>query len=373
MKRRDFIYKSIGAAAGVALLPSFLSCSSSKNDIAFIERILPAPIGGGYQDPDFWVWGSSVVKGEDGRYHMFASRWSRKLNFGNWVTSSEVVHAVADTPVGPYETVDVVLPARGKEYWDGMCTHNPRVVKYGKQYLLYYFGTTYDFEQPTAGNAKVSSENWNKAWMNKRIGVATSDSVYGPWKRLDQPILEPREGNWDASITSNPAPVVNEKTGEILLMYKSSTGEPNSPLLLGVSKASNPEGPYERLSDEPIFNFKTEDSKRVDLEDPYIWWNGDQYEAIIKDRSGVLCGEEGGGVHAWSKDGVEWNLFKNPLAYSRKVLWDDGTTTYQNHFERPFLLIEDGVPTHFFAATGNGKKAWSFTKTWNMVIPLKKE
>ncbi|WP_372753922.1 hypothetical protein, partial [Labilibaculum sp.] len=71
--------------------------------------------------------------------------------------------------------------------------------------------------------------------------------------------------------------------------------------------------------------------------------------------------------------GVEWNLFKNPLAYSRKVLWDDGTTTYQNHFERPFLLIEDGVPTHFFAATGNGKKAWSFTKTWNMVIPLKKE
>jgi hypothetical protein len=371
MKRRDFICKSIGAAAGVALLPSFLSCASQNKNIAFIDRILPAPIGGGYQDPDYWVWGSSVIKGEDNRYHMFASRWSRKLNFGNWVTSSEVVHAVADTPVGPYETVGLVLPARGKEYWDGMCTHNPRIVKYGKQFLLYYFGTTYDFEQPTAEHPKVSGENWNKAWMNKRVGVAISDSVYGPWKRLDQPILEPRKGHWDASITSNPAPVVNEKTGEILLMYKSSTGEENAPLLLGVSKATSPEGPYERLSEEPIFNFETADNERIDLEDPYIWWNGDQYEAIIKDRSGVLCGEEGGGLHAWSKDGVDWKLFENPQAYSRKVLWDDGTTSYQNHFERPFLLIEDGVPTHFFAATGNGSKAWSFTKTWNMVIPLK--
>ena len=53
------------------------------------------------------------------------------------------------------------------------------------------------------------------------------------------------------------------------------------------------------------------------------------------------------------------------------MLWNDGTTSHQNHFERPFLLIEDGVPTHLFAATGTGPKAWNFDKTWNMVIPLK--
>ncbi len=369
----DLILKRLGIAPVAIILVILSSCchEAKKKDVAFVDRIQAAPIGGGYQDADYWVWGSSVIKGEDNRYHMFASRWSRNLNFGNWVTSSEVVHAVADTPVGPYTTVGVALLARGKEYWDGMCTHNPRIVKYKDQYLLYYFGTTYDFEKPTPENPKVSGDNWVKAWRNKRIGVAISNSVNGPWKRLDKPVIEPRKGYWDASITSNPSPVVNDKTGEILLMYKSSADTTNAPLRLGVSKALVPEGPYERLSDEPILMFETKENEHIDLEDPYVWWNGEKYEAIIKDRTGVICGEEGGGVHAWSNDGVKWELFDNPKAYSRTVLWDDGTTSYQNHFERPFLLIEDGVPTYFFAATGDGEKAWSFTKTWNMVIPLK--
>ncbi len=370
MKRRNFIVKTIGVTVVFTLLSTIFSCQVTNKDIAFVDRILSAPKNGGYQDSAYWVWGSSVIKGEDGRYHMFASRWPRNVNFGNWVTSSEVVHAVADTPVGPYKTVDVALPARGKEYWDGMCTHNPRIVKYKDQYLLYYFGTTYDFEKPTPKDPKVSGGNWVKAWRNKRIGVAISNSINGPWKRLDKPVIEPRKGHWDASITSNPSPVVNNKTGEILLMYKSSADTSNAPLLLGVSKAYKPEGPYERLSEKPILMFETDANEHIDLEDPYVWWNGEKYEAIIKDRSGIICGEEGGGVHCWSKDGEKWQLFDNPKAYSRSIKWDDGTTSYQNHFERPFLLIEDGVPTHFFAATGNGDRPWSFDKTWNMVIPL---
>lgn len=371
MRRRNFIKNSLHLFAGAAIMPQLMSYKNLPSETAFIDRILPAPNNGGYQDPDYWVWSSSVVKGEDNRYHMFASRWSNKVSFGNWVTNSEVVHAVADTPIGPYKTVEVVLPVRGKQYWDGMCTHNPRVIKYGNKFLLYYFGTTYDFDQPTPENAEVSKENWDKAWMNKRIGVAISDSVYGPWKRLDKPVIEPRPDSWDASITSNPAPVVNEKTGEILLMYKSSTNGLIPPLLLGVSRATKPEGPYERLSDEPIFRFETAENNLIDVEDPYIWHTGKRYEAILKDRSGEICGEEGGGIHVWSDDGVQWQLFDKLKAYSRDVLWEDGSITHQNHFERPFLLIEDGVPTHLFAATGNGEKAWSFDKTWNMVIPLK--
>jgi hypothetical protein len=373
MKRRNFINKSLLTATGLTLLPPVFGYNRAANSVAFIDRILPAPKNGGYQDPDYWVWGSSVIKGEDGKYHMFASRWLKKLGFGKWVTNSEVVHAVADTPIGPYKTLEVVLPVRGKEYWDGMCTHNPRVVKYGDKFLLYYFGNTYNFRQPTVENTALDREDRRNAWMNKRIGVAISNSVYGPWKRLDKPVIEPRPGKWDSSITSNPAPVVNEKTGEILLMYKSSSKGMEPPLLLGVSKATNPEGPYERLSEEPIFRFETPGNNRIDVEDPYIWWTGTQYEAIIKDRSGEICGTDGGGIHAWSKDGVKWQLFEKFKAYTRDVLWDDGTTTHQNHFERPFLLIEDGVPTHLFAATGTGPKPWSFDKTWNMVIPLKTE
>lgn len=371
MNRRIFLNNSLITAAGLSVLPSLNSCTSGKGSSAFIDRILPAPKNGGFQDPDYWIWGASVIKGEDGKYHMFASRWPKTVNFGNWVTNSEVVHAIAETPVGPYEALEVVLPTRGKEFWDGMCTHNPRVIKYKDQYLLYHFGNTYSFDKPTPENPDVPRDKWREAWMNKRIGLAISDSVYGPWKRLDKPVIEPRPGRWDASITSNPAPVVNEKTGEILLMYKSSTEGLTPPLLLGVSSSSTPEGPYQRLSEEPIFRFETADNNLIDVEDPYIWWTGKQYEAIIKDRSGEICGEEGGGIHAWSKDGIKWQLFDKLKAYSREILWDDRTKTHQNHFERPFLLIEDGIPTHLFAATGTGPKAWNFDRTWNMVIPLK--
>ncbi|CAH8282844.1 hypothetical protein EV196_101694 [Mariniflexile fucanivorans] len=371
MKRRTFLETTLKGSALLATT-SLWSCAAfgKQPEAAFIDRILPAPVGGGFRDDKYWIWGSSVIKGEDGKYHMFASRWSKDVGFGAWVTNSEVVRAVADTPVGPYEFQEVVLPVRGKEFFDGMCTHNPRIIKYKDKYLLYHFGTTYNFPQPNKENPKFSSENWNEAWINKRIGLAISDSVFGPWERVDKPVIEPRAGHWDASITSNPAPAVDPKTGKILLMYKSSA-TPKPPLLLGVCMADSPRGEYKRLSEEPVFRFETPGNDHIDVEDPFIWWAGDKYEAVIKDRSGEICGEEGGGIHVWSKDGIKWHLFDQVKAYSRNVLWDDGTTSHQNHFERPFVLIEDGKPTHLFAAVGSGPEAWKFENTWNMVIPLK--
>ncbi|ULT27940.1 glycoside hydrolase family protein [Sphingobacterium sp. E70] len=145
----------------------------------------------------------------------------QKYGFGNWVTNSEVVRAIADTPEGPYEFVEVVLPARGKKYFDGCTTHNPRIVKNGDYYVLYYFGNNYEEPNPGYSDNVWESGLGQKAWMHKRIGMAYSKSISGPWKRVDQPILNPRQGEWDASITSNPSPVVLPD-GKVYLIYKSS-------------------------------------------------------------------------------------------------------------------------------------------------------
>ncbi len=367
LSRRQFIRQSACGALTLSLLP-FASCSVPSG--AFIDKLLPAPVGGGFAMDDYWVWGSSVIKGNDGKYHMFADRWAKDLGFGAWVTNSEVVHAIADVPEGPYTFEDVALPARGAEYFDGLVTHNPRVILFQGMYYLYYFGTTYDFPVPTPGSEPVERA-FGRAWMNKRIGVASSRSLYGPWQRMDQPVIEPRPGHWDATITTNPSPVINPETGKILLMYKSSPVDWNPPLLLGVAEASHPQGPYQRLTDGPIFRFDTEDNKDNDVEDPFVWWAGNHFELIMKDRFGHVCGEEGGGVHASSPDGINWKLSDPVKAYSRKILWDNGKTTTQANFERPFLLFENGRPTHLFAATGTGPGTWQFERTWNMVIPLK--
>lgn len=367
-KRRQFISDLSKSIALLAIGGTGIRCT---HESAFIDRLMPAPVNGGFMMEDYWVWGSSVIKGEDNRYHMFASRWPKEIGFGKWVSNSEIVRAVADTPVGPYEFQEVVLPMRGREFFDGLVTHNPRVIKYQDQYLLYYMGTSYDYKIPETDENIWADDRAKKAWMNKRIGLAVSDSVQGPWKRMNQPIIEPRKGHWDASITSNPAPAVNEKDGNILLLYKSSTDGLTPPLLLGSALSESIQGPYKRLSQDPIFNFDTSETNENDVEDPFVWWNKDHYELIMKDRFGHICGERGGGLHAFSTDGVTWKLADKPLAYSKNILWDNGKTIHQNHFERPFLLIEDGEPTHLFAATGTGPKEWSFDKTWNMVIPLK--
>ena len=94
---------------------------------------------------------------------------------------------------------------------------------------------------------------------------------------------------------------------------------------------------------------------------------------MAKDMKGTICGEKYGGIYASSQDGIHWDIKRDFLFYSRKILWDDGVVREMGNLERPFILFEDGRPTHLFFATSDGKKGFSdASKTWNMVIPLKK-
>jgi hypothetical protein len=294
---------------------------------------------------------------------MFASRWPQAMPFApNWVTHSEVVRAVADSPVGPYTFAEVVLPARGGEFWDGHMTHNPTILKYRDRYLLFYTGTRYDRPEEARGN--------------QRIGLATAPSVTGPWTRRNAPILSPRPGKWDAFLTTNPAPCL-APDNSILLVYKSAAS--NTDLLrLGVAAAAGPEATFERLVDGPIFQFGDESGKanwRQDkhIEDPFIWWSGSRYEVLMKDMNGAIGGELGGGIHGWSRDGINWRLSEPPAAYSRTVKFADGSTRTFSHVERPQLLIEDGRPRCLFVAVGLGGTDGAhrtITQSWNLAIPI---
>jgi hypothetical protein len=289
-----------------------------------------------------------------------------------YVFQSEVVRAVSDTPEGPYEFAEVVLKKRGREYWDGMMTHNPTIRKLGGTYLLFYIGATYDFPKPdirvTQHDSLNTAEQWelrNKVYNTIRIGMATSKSVYGPWERQDKPVLDVRPDKWDNSVVTNPAPFIG-KNNEIFLIYRSNTPKG---LRLGIAKADNIGDKFERVSDEPVFHF---DEKRF-CEDPFVWWNGQRYEVIMKDLTGNITGEWHAGVHGYSDDGINWKIADPPKAYSRTVLWSNGDTTVQGSFERPQLLInEKGEPTHLFAATADGSGGFrNATKTWCIVRAMK--
>ncbi len=64
---------------------------------------------------NYWIWGASAIKGPDGQYHLFASRWPKQYPFNQgYVYHSLVVHAVSENPEGPYRFKDVALPQRPK-------------------------------------------------------------------------------------------------------------------------------------------------------------------------------------------------------------------------------------------------------------------
>lgn len=331
----------------------------------FFGNLDPAPADGSFRRDDHIVWGGSVVKGDDGRFYMFASSWPKSVTMRNWVTNSEVVLASADTPEGPFQFEKVVLPPRGPEFWDGMMTHNPSIHRHGDKFVLFYVGTTYDFEMPTE---QVSRDVYGEVWNGKRIGVAIADSPYGPWKRFDEPILHPRPGQWDGAITSNPAPAIHED-GSVLLVYKSAPvpypeRNQNRALHFGLARAPHFLGPYERINDGQKLIIRGAESERV--EDAYIWRANGLYHMVSKVFSDRLTGERESGFYAYSEDGIRWSLPETPMAYSRTITFDDGTTREQHKVERPQVLIQNGHPTHIFFATADPE--WA--DIYNLVIPV---
>jgi len=333
----------------------------------FFERLGPAPVGGGFAMEDWWVWCGSPARDDDGRCHLFASRWPHSLRFfEGYLLRSEVVHATADRPEGPYTFQDVVLPARGGDWWDGKMTHNPTIHRQGDRWLLYYIGSTYPGDiPPDDADLPEGYDRSRQSWRNIRIGLATAPSPDGPWTRLDEPVLRPRPDRWDSLVATNPAPTVRED-GTVLMIYRSSG--PGTHCNLGLAAAPAPEGPFERVMDEPLFDH---DATQHSIEDPYLWWSGERYEVLMKDIFGTFCGELYAGLHATSPDGRRWAWSDPPKAYSRTVRWDDGTVTCQGSLERPQLLLREGQPTHLFAATSDGPGGFrNATRTWTMVIPV---
>ncbi|MCC6581038.1 MAG: glycoside hydrolase family protein [Phycisphaeraceae bacterium] len=338
---------------------------------AFMDRLGAAPVGGGFAMDNWWIWCGSVVRGPEGKYHMFASRWPRSIPafLRAYGLRSEVVRAVSDTPEGPYQFAEVVLPARGEQYWDGRMTHNPTIHTWRGRYYLYYIGSTY--EGPTPADDDPLSTDADElrsrlSWYNIRIGLAVADSPAGPWQRFDKPVLDVRPDGWDHVLVTNPAPCIDEN-GRTLLIYRSPTV---CHAMLGAAAADRPEGPFTRLSLTPIFRHRPAERKFV--EDPYVWRENGVYQMIAKDLTGNLTGEFHAGIHATSTDGMNWTLSQPPKAYSRNITWSDGRTQRLGSFERPQLLIQDGRPTHLFAAAMDGSGEFrDMTRSWNIVIPLK--
>lgn len=191
------------------ILPMMVFAQSHKDDLNLANKISEVREQNIFQNLDYHNWGSSIIKGEDGKYHLFYAQMSKKIGFKSWLTDGVISHAISDSVAGPYVHKEIVLEGRGFDYWDAYTAHNPRIKFFDGKYYLYYISTN-------TGDCKFSEEEFEQARtqgipnrfrsivrMNQRIGVAVSENINGPWKRFDMPILEP--SGPIAQITCNPA------------------------------------------------------------------------------------------------------------------------------------------------------------------------
>ena len=328
-------------------------------------KLLPANSPAAFREKNHWIWCSSPILGEDGRYHLFASRWQKDHPFHpGWLYRSQIVRASADHPEGPYKLEETVLGPRDPAYFDGRTAHNPCIRKSGDTYLLYYMGCTYPEDPAIAEQAEAGGDAYKAVWANKRVGLATSKSVFGPWQRADAPILEPRPGHWDSIATTNPAPWI-EDDGSVLMVYKSRTVA-DGPRVLGIARAPHWSGPYGAISEEPLFSGH-------DLEDACLWKEDGIYRMILKDMNGAIGGEPGCLISAQSQSGTEWTLDESPFLHGKEFKIADGTSLQLGNFERPQILFDytTGKATHLFAAVSDGATGIGDAgNTWSVCLPI---
>lgn len=340
LTRRQFV-GGLASLPFAAALSQAQSAERKPERSSFSQRL--RPVGRILEVEGYYVWCQAPIEGPDGKIHVFFSRWPAAKRMGGWINASEIAHAVADRPEGPYTVRETVLAPRGPGHWDGTTCHNPHLKKIGDRYALFYMG------------------NSNGRTDTKRIGLAWSDSLDGPWHRPESPLLEPGPaGAWDDHCTTNPS-ILQHPNGQFWLYYKSwntaeyDQGKPpvRGNRKYGLAVAERLEGPYQKHPRNPIIDFSAR-GNNAQCEDAFIWRENGRFKAIMRDM-GVYSHEIG--LYLESEDGLIWS--EPQLAYEPARAYIDlppapRHLTKYGRFERPQLLLHEGHPAYLFTATQGG-------------------
>jgi hypothetical protein len=341
-----------------------------ETENSFGSRMGLTPCGRILEQDGWNVWCCSPIYGDDGRVHVFYSRW--RGSFNCWIATCEVGHAVADRPEGPYTHVDVALAGRGGDAWDSWSIHNPTIHKVGDRYALFYMGSDGSGlgiqKEDLAGMSWAEYEPYyRKLVETKRIGLAVSHSLDGPWERVGdvKPLLDcgPRDA-WDDVLVSNPA-FVQKPDGTCMLYYKGldfkSWHRDFGNRKIGLAVADRLEGPYRKIAENPLISFehipvqsilhaehadsRPENYAAAQVEDPYIWLENGRFRAMMRDM-GLFNHQYG--ILLESEDGIYWPPDPR-IAYREAASYFNEPSNglpREGRLERPQLLMRDGRPDY---------------------------
>lgn len=308
-------------SCAAALIAMGAACQAA--DKTLIDYFLPMPIQGSLvsnvwgapgvfpRDPQngledltlkqWCYWDGQLIKGPEGNYHLFASRWDQAAGHRGW-SRSLAVHAVSDTVMGPY--VD-----------KGLCWPDNQGGKGHNVTALVLPGGRY---------AVVVSET--------RPGdVFVSRSLDGPWEHLGSIQVATNEFSQFGKMSN--VSVLLRPDGNFMIVARSGAIWISKEGILGPYTVQGP-GVYATIPEM--------ESLRT-LEDPVVWHSGGLYHIVVNDWKPRKA------YHITSRDGINGWTFRG-LAYDPTtdfLRYTDGTVNHWHKIERPGVLLENGHVTHF--------------------------
>lgn len=258
-------------------------------------------------------WDGKILRGPDGKYYMFASRWEQAKGHFDWY-NSKAVQAVSDTLLGPYHDTGLLWP----DNKDGR-GHNVTAL-----------------ELPDHTYGVVVSETRNG-------DVFTSKSITGPFTYLgpitvDQgafnSLRDPADAN--ALHTPNPKPwhgsnvsLILRPDGQYEIIQRSGQ----------ILFSKNILGPYEIQGDSIYRNLTGLAQDNLDrLEDPVIWFSGGWYHVLVNNWGDRRA------YHLISRDGITHWLYQGVAYYPEAdfIRYTNGQVNHWNKLERPGVFLENG-------------------------------
>lgn len=320
-----------------------------RDDLFFKDHLQPISEENILKTECYYNWGASIIKGKEGKYHLFYSRWKRDYSFYGWLTHSEIAHAVSDNPAGPWKYQETVLRGRGKSHWDAITAHNPKIKYFDGKYYLYYCSTNLGEKDYTnqelveTASTGYSHPNWKILRPNQRTGVAVSNSIDGPWKRMDRSLIEPEIPI--TTLTVNPA-IDKGRDGKYYLIVKGD--KPNEKRFIrnqALAISDSPTGPFE-IQSKPVIDY-------MDTEDVSMWYdqNREHYYGVFHAHSfiGMIS----------SKDGINWDKVTEYALMQKVVPRTDGSKLKPDRLERPFVYTENGEPQVLSLAVKKGDDSYT--------------
>lgn len=303
-----------------------------------------------------YTWCPSVHKGADGKYHMFHTRWPKSIGFLSWLTHSEIVHAIADQPEGPFAEVAVAIPPTGEDRGGWFTAHNSKIKRFGDTYYLFFCQTRGDsfVEDGEAKRVQMAKTGYrHPLWVkearpNQRTFVASSKSLDGPWRISKEPIIHPAKTI--TTLTVNPA-VCQGPDETYFMIIKGDKPGGRGARNQALATAPNPEGPW-TIQHQPVID-------NLDTEDTSMWYDQTRKRFYAVFHAHTFIGM------MTSMDGLNWEKAAQYKLSPKRIPFDDGTTWEPQRMERPFVLTDGlGRPQLLFVACKKGNTAV------NIALPL---